>query len=67
MWLVFSDSTRRAAHAHIGQTSQRVADFLWYFEVGNCEQKWHFSSAVMSIFSPMVGDRATFTGLIYGE
>ena len=36
MCLVFSDSTRRAAHAHICDTSQRVADlFLWLFEVGN--------------------------------
>ena len=32
MWLVFSDSTRRAAHAYIRETSQRVAEFfmaLW--------------------------------------
>ena len=40
MSLVFSDSTRRAAQAHIGQTSQRVADFfLWHLEVGNFDQK----------------------------
>ena len=39
MWPVFSESTRRAAHAHIGQTSQRVADFLWHLEVGNFDQK----------------------------
>ena len=51
MWLVFSDSTWRAAHAHICETSQRVAIFLWPFEVGNFDQKWHFFSAIISIFS----------------
>ena len=35
MWQEFSDSTRRAAHAHIRQTSQRVADFraLWSWKL----------------------------------
>ena len=48
---------------HTGQTSQRVADFLWHFEVQNFDQKWHFP-AIMSIFSRLGGNRATFKGSI---
>ena len=33
--------------------------FLWHFEVGNFDKKLHFS-AIMYIFSPLGGDRATF-------
>ena len=50
MWLVYSDSTRQAEQVHIGETSMR-----------NFEQKMAlFFSAIMSIFSPLGGERATF-------
>ena len=42
------------------ETSQRVADFLWPFEVGNFDQKMTLFSEIMSIFSSLGGDRATF-------
>ena len=36
VWLVYSDSNRRAAHAHIDETSQRVGNLeLGHFEVGS--------------------------------
>ena len=60
-WLVLSDSTRRAEHAHIAQTSQRLENLeLAHFEVGNCEQKITLFSAIMSFFSPLGGDRSIF-------
>ena len=61
MWLVFSDSTRRAAQAHIGQTSQRVAHFYGTLKLEILTKTWHCFSAIMSIFSPLGGDRATFS------
>ena len=42
LWLVYSDSTRRAAHGHIRETSQRVAAELGHFEVGHFGQKMTF-------------------------
>ena len=44
VWLWYSDSTRRAEHAHTGETSQRVANSgVEHFEVGNFEKKIAFS------------------------
>ena len=61
LWLVYSESTRQAEHVHICGTSQRVAN-------SKIEWSWKFwpnndaFSARMSIFSPLGGDWATFTG-----
>ena len=61
LWLVYSDRARRDKHAHIGETSQRVANLeRGHSEVGNFDQKMTLFSDIMSISSPLGGDRATF-------
>ena len=63
VWLVYSDSTRRVEHRHLSETSQSVANWQsGHFEVGNFDQRMTLFSAIMSIFSPLDGDRATFKG-----
>ena len=56
VWLVYYDSTRRAEHAHIGATSQRVANSgvraLWSWKFW---PKISMFSAIMSIFSLLGG------------
>ena len=57
VWLWYSDSTRRAEHAHIGGTSQRVANsgvralWSWKFWKKKC------------VFSQLGGARTPFKGL----